>query len=98
MHKFFYLKIVALKKSFYSFRNNFANKKLIFDLLYYNLEGILLSERKEAIKLEIELMEKEILYFIGKKRVRARRAYRRLLKSCGETCALTEPIYLKRSE
>jgi len=62
------------------------------------LEGIILSDRKEAIKLEIELMEKEILYFKGKKRLRAKRAYHRLLQECDKTCELDKPIYLKRSE
>jgi hypothetical protein len=47
-------------------------------------EGVILSERNEAIKLEIEIMKKEILYFTDKKRARARRAYYRLLKSCGK--------------
>jgi hypothetical protein len=43
-------------------------------------------------------MEKEIVYLKGTKRVVARRAYYRLLKSCGKTCGLDEPIYLKRCE
>jgi hypothetical protein len=54
--------------------------------------------RKEAIKFEIEMTEKEILYFKAKRRLRAKRAYYRLLLSCSKACALTEPIYLKRSE
>jgi hypothetical protein len=44
------------------------------------------------------MMEKEILYFKGRKRERAKRAYYRLLKSCGKQCELEDPIYLKRSE
>jgi len=62
------------------------------------LEWISLSDRKKAIKFEIEMMEKEILYFKGKKRARAKRVYYKLLQSCGSTCGLDEPIYLKRSE
>jgi hypothetical protein len=58
----------------------------------------MLPNKKEAIKLEIEMMEKEILYFKGMKRESAKRAYYRLLTSCGEECGLKEPIYLKRSE
>ena len=56
------------------------------------------SLNKEAIKASIELMEKEILYFKGKRRLRARSAYFKLLRTCGKKCALEEPIYLKRSE
>jgi hypothetical protein len=41
-------------------------------------------------------MEKEILYFTGRKRTRARRKYLRLLRTCGEECKLKEPIYLNR--
>jgi len=69
-------------------------------LIFSNLiwEWIIFSERKEAIKFEIEMMEKEILYFKGKRRLRAKRAYYKLLRSCGKTCALDGPIYLKRSE
>jgi hypothetical protein len=56
------------------------------------------QRNEEAIKCEIEMMEKEILYFRGRKRERAKRKYQRLLKFCGTQCALQEPIYLKRSE
>ena len=58
----------------------------------------MLSNKKEMLKFEIEKMEKEILYFKGKRRLRAKRAYYKLLRSCGKECALEEPIYLKRSE
>ena len=58
----------------------------------------MLSNKKEAIKFEIEMMEKEIVYFKGEKRLRAKRAYHRLLRTCGKQCGLKEPIYLKRSE
>ena len=53
---------------------------------------------KEAIKCQIEFMEKEILYFKGKKRQIARRAYYRLLHLCGNSCSIDEPVYLRRSE
>ena len=55
-------------------------------------------DKEEAIKFEIEMMEKEILYFKGKRRLRAKRAYFKLLRTCGKKCALEKPIYLKRSE
>jgi hypothetical protein len=55
--------------------------------------GKKLSNSEEAVKLEIELMEKEILYFTGRKRAKAKRKYIRLLKTCKE---LQNPIYLKR--
>ena len=58
----------------------------------------MLSSKKEAIELEIEMMEKEILYFKGRKRESAKRAYYKLLKSCAKQCGLKQPIYLKRSE
>ena len=48
-------------------------------------------------KTKIALMEKEILYFVGRKRERARRKYVKLLKSCSKECGLEEPIYIKRS-
>ena len=59
--------------------------------MYSNLD-------KEAIKIQIDFMEKEILYFKGKKRENAKKAYYRLLRSCGKSCSLDEPIYLDRSE
>jgi hypothetical protein len=54
------------------------------------------SSSKEALRCEIDLMEKEILYFTGKKRALARRKYLRLLRLCNEECKLNEPIYLRR--
>lgn len=56
------------------------------------------NERMEAIKCQIDLMEKEILYFKGIKRQKAKRAYFRLLHACGEPCKIDEPIYIERSE
>jgi hypothetical protein len=52
-----------------------------------------LFNSEKAIKLEIELMEKEILYYTGRKRAKAKRKYIRLLKTCKE---LEKPIYLVR--
>ncbi len=54
------------------------------------------NNRKEALRCEIELMEKEILYFTGRKRGRARDKYLRLLRSCGKECKIDDPIYLER--
>ncbi len=82
----------------YSQRNISANKKLIPVSAYFCLGWIIFPDKKEAIKLEIEMMEKEILYFKGKKRESAKKAYFKLLRSCGKNCNLDEPIYLKRSE
>jgi hypothetical protein len=57
---------------------------------------ILSSSREDAVKCEIDLMEKEILYFTGRKRALARRKYLRLLRLCKEECGLDDSIYLKR--
>jgi hypothetical protein len=62
------------------------------------VNGLSDQVRKEAIKIEIEIMEKEILYLKGKRRARAKRAYYRLLQSCGSTCGLDKPVYLMRCE
>ncbi|MEJ2242723.1 MAG: hypothetical protein P8Y18_11375 [Candidatus Bathyarchaeota archaeon] len=56
------------------------------------------SYNKEAIKIQIDLMEKEILYFKGKKREKAKKAYNKLLHLCGHSCSIDEPIFLRRSE
>ena len=48
---------------------------------------------EEAKKFEIEMLEKEILYFKGNKREKAMKAYRELVRSLGD-----KPIYLKRAE
>jgi hypothetical protein len=50
----------------------------------------------EALAAQIELMEKEILYFKGRKRERAKQRYILLLRSCGKNCSLDKPIYLDR--
>ena len=54
------------------------------------------KKRKEAIKLAVTLIEKETVYFTGKKRIHARNKYRALLKLCGKDCLIDEPIYLER--
>jgi hypothetical protein len=51
---------------------------------------------KEALKAEIELMEREIVYFRGRKRLRAKQRYLRLLRSCGKNCGLDETFYIDR--
>jgi hypothetical protein len=53
---------------------------------------------KEAIKCQVDLMEKEILYFKGHKRQKAKNAYYRLLHACGDLCKIDEPIYLNRRD
>jgi hypothetical protein len=54
------------------------------------------KQNKEALKAEIELMEKEIVYFKGRKRLRAKQRCFRLLKSCGKNCGLDETVYIDR--
>jgi len=56
------------------------------------------SKNVEEIKCQIDLMEKEILYFKGKKREKAKKEYYRLLHLCGNSCSIDEPIFLLRSE
>lgn len=51
--------------------------------------------RKEIIKCQIDLVEKEIVYFIGRKRAKAKRAHFRLLQSCGSISGLDKPMYFK---
>jgi hypothetical protein len=55
------------------------------------------KKRKEAGRLAVSLIEKETVYFTGKKRTLARKKYRALLRVCGKNCQLDEPIYLERS-
>jgi hypothetical protein len=52
--------------------------------------------KDEAIKCQVDLMEKEIVYFQGLKRNKARKAYLRLLLAYQNQCGLNEPIYLNR--
>jgi hypothetical protein len=56
------------------------------------------NQRDEAMKMEIKIMEKEILYLKGRKRERAKKAYYKLLQECGGSCGLNESIYLMRAE
>lgn len=55
-----------------------------------------MKDAENAIKNQIEKMEKEIPYLKGKKKTEAKKEYFELLKSSGKTCRLNEPIYLKR--
>lgn len=52
---------------------------------------------EKALKLAVSLIEKETVYFIGKRRTLAREKYRTLLRMCGKNCQIDEPIYLERS-
>ena len=54
------------------------------------------EKRKEYLKSQIELMEKELLYLKGRKRAEVRTEYLRLLKSCGKEFGLDAPIYIMR--
>jgi hypothetical protein len=56
------------------------------------------DDRKEALLMEIQFMEKEILYLKGRIRRKARKAYLNLLKSSISTLGLDKPIYLMRCE
>jgi hypothetical protein len=56
------------------------------------------ENRKEAMKLAVRLIEKETVYFTGKRRNLARKKYQALLKSLEKNCPIDEPIYLQRSE
>lgn len=52
---------------------------------------------KNDVKLQIELMEKEIIKLTGKDRAQARLEYYNLLKSYSKECGLEEPIYIIRA-
>jgi hypothetical protein len=56
------------------------------------------SKNIEELKSQIDRMEKEIIYFKGKKRENAKKEYYRLLHLCGNSCSIGEPIFLLRSE
>jgi hypothetical protein len=60
--------------------------------------GSYLSEKftENAIRCAVDLMEKETLYFTGRKKAIVRRKYLRLLKLCGKNCFLDEPVYIDR--
>jgi len=51
---------------------------------------------QEEIKAEIELMEKEILYFKGEKKIKGKKKISLLRRSCRKNCLLDEPIYIDR--
>jgi hypothetical protein len=59
---------------------------------------LLNDEKKAALLTEIQFMEKEILYFKGRMRRKARKAYHKLLKSSIDILELNNPIYLMRYE
>ena len=65
---------------------------IIYREIVFLSRGALLAECEKRI----EIMEKEILYYAGTKRVLARRKYLRLIKACSKKCGLDDPIYLKR--
>ena len=52
----------------------------------------------EAIRFELDMMEKEIIYLKGSIRTKARKAYFNLLKSHPTKLELQKPIYLNRYE
>lgn len=58
----------------------------------------MLQSNEEKIKFVLNRMEKEILYYKGSKRLRAKKAYYKLLESCGSSCELDQPIYIARNE
>jgi hypothetical protein len=55
------------------------------------------QKKKEALKYKVDRMEKEIIYLTGKRRQTARKAYFKLLQSCGKAREIDEPIYLLKS-
>ena len=58
----------------------------------------MLSNKKEMLKFEIEMIEKKIPYLKGKNYSVAKKKYFILLRANEIVCGLNEPIYLKRSE
>jgi uncharacterized protein (DUF488 family) len=58
----------------------------------------MLSNRKEMLESEIEMMEKQIPYLKGKNYSLAKRKYLRLIRTYETFFVKGEPIYLKRSE
>ena len=58
----------------------------------------MLSNKKEILKFEIEMMEKRIPFLKGKNYSVAKKKYFKLLRTNENVCGLREPIYLKRSE
>jgi hypothetical protein len=64
------------------------------------VKGEKLSEenRKKAMKLAVTLIEKETVYFTGKRRTLARKKYRTLIRLCEKDFQIDKPIYIERSE
>ena len=54
--------------------------------------------RIEAIRFELDMMEKEIIYLKGTMMTKAKKAYFNLLKSHPTKLELQKPIYLMRYE
>ena len=54
----------------------------------------MLSNKKEMLKFEIEMMEKKIPYLKGKNYSVAKKKYCILLRANEIVCGLNEPIYL----
>lgn len=52
----------------------------------------------EAIRFELDMMEKEIVYLKGHIRTKAKKAYFKFLKSHVTKLELQKPIYLNRYE
>jgi hypothetical protein len=52
--------------------------------------------RKEELKSQIELMEKEYVFLKGSERAQVRMKYLMLVKSYGKQCGLDEPLYIMR--
>ena len=48
----------------------------------------------ESLRAELELMEKEILKYKGKKLSIAKEKYLRLLHTCGKNCDLESSVYI----
>jgi hypothetical protein len=72
-------------------KHNGKEKKKILLVKQYSLNEC------EAIKVQVEFMEQEILYFKGPRRRKAKKRYLRLLLNCPKICRLEEPVYLIRN-
>jgi hypothetical protein len=62
------------------------------------MSGLSDQWKREAMRMEVEIMEKEILYLKGRRREEAKKAYYKLLKACGGICGLDESVYITRNE
>jgi hypothetical protein len=51
---------------------------------------------KENMKIKLETIEKKYVYLTGKNRMRARKKYHALVRSCQKKCSLDKPIYIDR--